>query len=54
VGRLAGTALAEMTDAVPATLQSVSSCTHLNDLLRSLTGADTLVAAAGEVRGAQR
>jgi hypothetical protein len=43
VGALAGRALADLPEAVPATLVSVASCTHLNDLLRALGGAAPLV-----------
>jgi hypothetical protein len=43
VGKLAGQTLAELPEAVPETLVRVSSCTHLNDLLRALGGAAPLV-----------
>lgn len=46
VTALAGTELASLAEAVPATLTSTASCTHLNDLLRALGGVAGLVAAA--------
>ncbi len=49
VGRLAGMDLAELPESVPVTLTRTDSCTHLNDLLRSLGGAAALVEAARAV-----
>jgi hypothetical protein len=43
VGALAGRALADLPQAVPATLFGTASCTHLNDLLRALGGAAPLL-----------
>ncbi len=43
VSALAGQRLAQLPGAVPDLLTGISSCTHLNDLLRSLGGADGLV-----------
>lgn len=43
VGAIAGTALGDLPDAVPASLVGVRSCTHLNDLLRSLGGVGALL-----------
>ena len=47
VGSVAGLPLGELPRAVPETLQGVQSCTHLNDLLRSIGGsAPAMMAAA--------
>lgn len=46
VAVLAGTELAELGTRVPEALVGTASCTHLNDLLRSLAGVDTLLARA--------
>jgi Protein of unknown function (DUF2889) len=46
VGALVGTAVADLTSAVPEVLFGVSSCTHLNDLLRNIGGLAGLLAAS--------
>jgi hypothetical protein len=46
VGALVGTELRVLASAVPETLRGTASCTHLNDLLRALAGADGLLAKA--------
>jgi hypothetical protein len=46
VQRLSGTLLSEMSAVVPEALFSVASCTHLNDLLRSVGGMTGLLAAS--------
>jgi hypothetical protein len=44
VGRLVGEPVADLRTTVPATLTSLSSCTHLNDLLRALADVPALEA----------
>ncbi len=44
VGALVGSEVRALASAVPATLTSVASCTHLNDLLRALGGVGDLLA----------
>jgi hypothetical protein len=46
VGNLVGTELRVLASAVPDILRGIASCTHLNDLLRALAGADGLVTQA--------
>jgi Protein of unknown function (DUF2889) len=46
VSAMTGRPLAEFPSAVPETLTGITSCTHLNDLLRALGGAAQLVEAA--------
>ena len=43
VGALAGSPVRTLAATVPGTLTSISSCTHLNDLLRALGGVGDLV-----------
>jgi hypothetical protein len=45
VGRLVGEPVAELRRVVPTSLRSISSCTHLNDLLRALADVPVLEAA---------
>ena len=46
VGALVGTAVSDLTSVVPEVLLGVSSCTHLNDLLRNVGGLAGLLAAS--------
>jgi hypothetical protein len=50
--RLAGTALADLRQRVRQDLRGTGTCTHLNDLLRSLADVPALLAWAGSQRGA--
>jgi hypothetical protein len=47
VARLVGTAVSELSVAVPERIVGVASCTHLNDLLRALGGVASLLALVG-------